>query len=178
MWLGSCIPAEAGLSHPFTSLYRRLSGTKDTIITLLTLKGFDLFFGAKSREDLRRRDTIHISEQRVVKWCIRGFKYETTVTILSFLKQCICLDTSTSTLIPHATEAHTKNTPPQHSKTCNKKVRLIFASVLKRIRFIFRSQKDTIYTSYQNPPKATIIRHDAIIRLLLVDIWFVLVGGL
>ena len=35
---------------------------------------------------------------------------------------------------------HTKSTPQQHRLTDNKKVRLIFVGVLKRIRFIFRSQ--------------------------------------
>ena len=50
------------------------------------------------------------------------------------------VSTRESTLIPRATQARTKNTPPQLSKTYNKMVRLIFNGVLKRVRFIFRSQ--------------------------------------
>ena len=86
---------------------------------------------------------------------------------------CICLDTSTGTLIPRATQAHTKNTPSRHSKTYMKRVRLVFAGVLKRVRFISRSQNSersstkTIYTSEPKSPKATIIRHGTIKLLLL-----------
>ena len=55
------------------------------------------------------------------------------------------VSTRESTLIPRATQARTKNTPPQLSKTYNKMVRLIFNGVLKRVRFIFRSQNPKWY---------------------------------
>ena len=43
-------------------------------------------------------------------------------------------------LHPVRNTSNQKNTPPQHSKTFNKKVRLLSAGVLKRVRFIFWSQ--------------------------------------
>ena len=61
------VPAEAEKSNPLTSPYKRLSSTKGTIIILLALKGYELFFETKFREDLQRKDTIYISQQRVFK---------------------------------------------------------------------------------------------------------------
>ena len=40
------------------------SRPKGTIIRLLILEGYDLFFGAKLREDLQQRDTIYISQPK------------------------------------------------------------------------------------------------------------------
>ena len=56
---------------------------KGTIIRLLALKRYDLFFGTKSRECLQQKDTIYISEPRIQKGVI--YQHDKYVTFWSFV---------------------------------------------------------------------------------------------